>query len=789
MSAVRKSLYERLPEIYRIKDTEQIPPGQLEAYLGILDAVQQGLYDNIESLYHDLFIETCHDWVVPYLADLLGSSHLSGDPWTLRADVARTIRHRRRKGTLGAIESLSYALSRWAVHTVEFRELAAWNQQLNHQRPDRNGAPPQPLLITENRGISGAVTGGTANLRDPALLSLTSGAFDPFARVVDVKPMVTGASRVNVPNLGIFIWRLGVYTLPSIRPALALNERFEPLPEPLPAGDAEFVVGFDVHPLGQPMVLFNTHRYDESAEPLDLTHRDAVPGPMPMARLSDDTPTGNPDDYVSLVVYSDLEDLPDAEGDESVGLTLYLPEALNLVDSEGQSLWKFRGANLCAWQHGLNPALRAYEIAVDPMHGRLLFGVTDPTGEADVVADGLYASPTYGFAGPTGAHPVVRGAVTGGDMIRVSYSSLVDETGTSHAIADGSGVQEALNDIHLRTSPLLIQIEDSRIYDLNLASVTGIDTELGLNVLRLNAPLHIRAASGQRPVIRLSRPFACRPQDVSDPSVAELDVTLEGLYLTWDHGSAAFAATTPLIARAAVNRLLIDGCTLDPGCHESLDGLRQPVRYALSLDNAYGFDPAGGEDFDQVPRLVLRHSICGPIAMDDGYELSLEHSIVDAASGRGDDSPALAVHAASGDAETAWGPALSLQGMTCFGRMRVESATGQGGIWVHGLQVHDDQIGCIKHSYFAASGNRLPQFQACVFGDAVMLSFVSEVFGNAAYAQLHLRSDRKILEQGPNNDAMGAFGYLLNSHKWKNIGIRYREFMPVGIRPVLVPVT
>ena len=105
-----------------------------------------------------------------------------------------------------------------------------------------------------------------------------------------------------------------------------------------------------------------------------------------------------------------------------------------------------------------------------------------------------------------------------------------------------------------------------------------------------------------------------------------------------------------------MNRLLIDGCTLDPGSHESLGGVRQPPRYAMSLDNAYGFDPAGGEDFDQVPQVVLKHSICGPIAMDDGYALSLEHSIVDAASGRGDDSPALAVHAASGDAQTQWGP-------------------------------------------------------------------------------------------------------------------------------------
>ncbi len=84
--------------------------------------MQAAIRDNIDTLYHDFFIETCGDWVIPYIADLLGTSHLSGDPWTLRADVARTIKNRRRKGTLGAIESLTYALTEWAVHTVELRE-------------------------------------------------------------------------------------------------------------------------------------------------------------------------------------------------------------------------------------------------------------------------------------------------------------------------------------------------------------------------------------------------------------------------------------------------------------------------------------------------------------------------------------------------------------------------------------------------------------------------------------------------------------------------------------------
>ena len=204
MSTPRRSLYERLPEIYRIRDGEQRPAGQLEAFMGVLDEVMAGMRDSIEALHHDHFIDTCDDWVVPYVADLLGVSHLSGDPWTLRADVARTVFHRRRKGTLGAVESLSFSLTGWAAHAVEMRERLAWNQHLNHQRPDEGGTPPLALRTD----IGAAVRGGTATLRSPAMLSFAGGPFDPLARVVDVKPGLRGASRPNLPNLGVFLWRL-----------------------------------------------------------------------------------------------------------------------------------------------------------------------------------------------------------------------------------------------------------------------------------------------------------------------------------------------------------------------------------------------------------------------------------------------------------------------------------------------------------------------------------------------------------------------------------------------------
>jgi hypothetical protein len=46
-----------------------------------------------------------------------------------------------------------------------------------------------------------------------------------------------------------------------------------------------------------------------------------------------------------------------------------------------------------------------------------------------------------------------------------------------------------------------------------------------------------------------------------------------------------------------------------------------------------------------------------------------------------------------------------------------------------------------------------------------------------------------VLENGPNNDQMGAFGYLLEAHKWRNLQARLREYMPAGTRPEIIPVT
>src|SRR5262249_8001927 len=153
--------------------------------------------DNMVALYDDHFIDTCTDWAVSYIGDLVGTTALGGDPHAARADVAATVAMRRRKGTLAAIELLVYSITRWGVHAVELRERLVWHQHLNHQRP---------------------ALGRVVSLRDPASLSLLGGPFDPFAHLADPRPPAGDSIRYNLPNLAIFLWRLAAYRIPVTRP-------------------------------------------------------------------------------------------------------------------------------------------------------------------------------------------------------------------------------------------------------------------------------------------------------------------------------------------------------------------------------------------------------------------------------------------------------------------------------------------------------------------------------------------------------------------------------------------
>jgi hypothetical protein len=205
----------------------------------------------------------------------------------------------------------------------------------------------------------------------------------------------------------------------------------------------------------------------------------------------------------------------------------------------------------------------------------------------------------------------------------------------------------------------------------------------------------------------------------------------------------------------------------------------------MRLDADHGFaDPADEQKFTPVPSLELTRTISGSLFVDeDAYTISLASSIVDAT-----DLAATAI-AGAGDPATSYAARTWIDGVTIFGKTRVERISGRGGVFTGTLTVDDDQTGCLKLCWFSNDGDRLPQNSECLKAPDARLVFTSEVFGHEAYAQLALDADPRIKSRGPDDDQMGAYGFLLEAHKWLNLTIRLREFTPVGVRPLLIPAT
>lgn len=891
----RVELYRRLPEIYRIKDEDlpelfldegqPVPARQLLKYLEPIEEMFSAIHENIESLYHDLFIEYCDEWVIPYIGDLVGTSHITGDEWTLRADVADTILLRRRKGTLGAIELLTYILTKWGVHAVELFENMAWNQHLNHQRPDGGGSPPYSLSTvrpaTPRRG-------GTVSLRDPSLLAQLNTPFDPFAHLADVQPHEIGQVRYNLPNLAIYLWRLEDYRLEVtkpivevIAPTTGITHIVRVNIDPTPVNTTlygEYVKLPANSPAGRPVTLFNTNQLDifakkqrkESGENnlADIapwvSTTDQVPAPIPRARVSDadiaedydnslkDPPSlplryftdGSftaPQDYLSVESYdpaflrvNDLKTLDIAD----VGLQLHLPEPefageiwphTKYVAPANPRNWTIRGENLQAWELELNPPLKNKEIAIDPIRGRIVIGV-DSLTRAKALEDNMLITYTYGAVGAVGAHPVSYPTLKKDFDVKktptVLYRDVVfrDPAKQLEDVLKDT-LKKVRDEIAAGDEPppaIVIEIKDSRVHPLDISVLINTTdatdpkdrlTENGISIL-LRCPLIIRAADNQRPVIELARPLAFRPAKVSgtaaeqpkiDAQIEAMFVRLEGLYLARKNhvpppASGAYLDGPSLITRVALSRLELVNCTLDPGgfrMHICEAGKERAKRVeAIDLRNDFGFaDPAERGKFKQTPEIIIQRSISGAVFIDEDYRLCLEDSIVESIPVTLGGSVFPFAIANATDPGNEFACSTIIRNVTILGGVMAYTIDGSGGIFAGGLQAFNQQTGCLKYCYFAddsATGgakNRLPQNFACVNGKDARLIFTSDFFGQPGYCQLSLECDRRILEEGVGSDQMGAFNFLEEAHKWRNLQIRFREFMPVGIRPLLIPVT
>jgi hypothetical protein len=204
MSFDAQKLYELLPSIHRIRDSERGEP--LRALLAVIAQQVAVLEEDLEQLYDNQFIETSAPWVLPYIGDLIGyrSLHPIGpEQVTPRAEVANTIGYRRRKGTASVLEQLARDVTGWNARAVEFFQILATTQFMNHVRPENFYAP---------------------DLRQWEPLERLGTAFETIARTVDVRHIERGEGKYNIPNVGIFLWRLNAFRLRS-SPAVRVDDR------------------------------------------------------------------------------------------------------------------------------------------------------------------------------------------------------------------------------------------------------------------------------------------------------------------------------------------------------------------------------------------------------------------------------------------------------------------------------------------------------------------------------------------------------------------------------------
>jgi hypothetical protein len=201
-------LFDLLPVVHRRRDAEQGHP--LRALLQVIAEQVDVVEGDLERLYDNWFIETCEDWVVPYLGELIGypipleagaarepdgvRSRLLAQALVPRREVANTLAYRRRKGTLALLERLAHDIAGWPARAVEFYRLLAWTQALEHQRLHRSR---------------------TVDLRDGDRLDGLDGPFDALAHTVDVRRLAgcRTLGRHNIPGVGVFVWRLEAYPI------------------------------------------------------------------------------------------------------------------------------------------------------------------------------------------------------------------------------------------------------------------------------------------------------------------------------------------------------------------------------------------------------------------------------------------------------------------------------------------------------------------------------------------------------------------------------------------------
>ena len=727
-------LYDLLPAVYRMRDEELGSP--LRELLRVVAEQVNVIEEDIARLYDNWFIETCDDWVVPYIGDLVGylpvaeaglpgsvTAGTGGRPSRVlvpRREVANAIGFRRRKGTLALLETLAGEVVGWPARAVEFFPLLGWSQHLDHQHPAR---------------------GQYVDLRSGERLDRLGLPFDDLAHRVDVRRPNSHRTRgrYDIPSVGVYLWRLGSYPVTNAPAACIEREGRNCY--------TFSVLGNDTQLFGLPVPETDpAHLADEANLPVPIRRRAFEHRISERPLVSDASPAY----YGSGKSLSiEVTDWPRRGRRGMIRAEDVIP------------------ADLTDW-HGY--PVRDGKVLVDPVLGRMVF----PPKQAP---KRVVVSYRYGFSADMGGgeyrRPVAQPA--GARLYRVR------QRGT------GAGEFRTIRQAHAQwrrdkregeppPRAAVIEVADSGVYEERF--VFGLDP---------GESLQLRSAPLTRPVLRLLDYRVDQPDPFSVSGGPASRFVLEGFLVTGrgiqvsgpdaDGGPAEDDGIDEGTDAPAGDLcdVTIRHCTLVPGWDLDCDCTPgRPDEPSLTLN--YG-----------RAKVVIEHSILGSVCVladeraGDPAELRLSDCIVDATS-----PDALAL--SSGDGRVAF-VNLTVARCTVVGQVLAHAIRlAENSIFTSPVLVARRQVGCVRYCY-VPDGSRTPRRYRCQpdadakdrARDRVRPVFESLRYGTPAYGQLAEACAEEITRGADDESELGAFHDLYQPERAASLRARLDEYTPAGM--------
>ena len=422
------------------------------------------------------------------------------------------------------------------------------------------------------------------------------------------------------------------------------------------------------------------------------------------------------------------------------------------------------------------PTVSSAGFYIDPERGRIVARQPGPVGALRVTYH-------YGFPSTIGAGPYDR-----------RVQGYTPASSPSPVIGGGSNLVSGLDSLAPSGT---VTIGDFLTYT-SIADVGSV----GAGIVAVT----IGAENTKRPLIRLPAPrfsgvteWVFTGGDSANPG----QLVLDGLFISGGD----------LVLRGTFDCVTLLCCTLDPGSVADVPaepgGSPPSSPFAIAADGRE-LVPCRLWIEGTVRSLTLDRCITGPIRTRGSGQvetLTITNSIIQAIP-TGEPNAASVPYSASIPTELTHAALAFTNGDVILSRCTV-----LGPVVVHHLQasecilrdlvdVDDTQDGCVRFSAYA-EGSTLPrQYESVPIAPGAEL-FTSTDFGQPGYCQLLPTVDAAIATSaganppapptiaagGENETEMGAYARDLNPVRASGLLIKFQEYMPAGLVPVLIYVT